>query len=442
MLLWTILMLMTAATAVWLSAPLLRDRGTRHEVAASELEIYRDQLGELEREQSDGAIDAAQAMAAGVEIKRRLLNAASSKADVGRPLSLAARHLTTVAVTGVIAIGSMLLYANVGRPELPSASRAATQLVRGGDSQEPTFRAAAAGAAALPAAQPTQVSAATPAGSNQALGSVDEMIERLVQRLKKQPGDVETWRMLGWSHISIGHYPEGAEAYRKATELQPDNATLLASYGEALVRVADGEVGAQAKAIFDRALALDASEPRARYFRGLAQQQSGNGRDALESWIALLGDGEADGAWGPDLRGQIVELAAQLGVDVSTRLPAAPDSRSGGILQALKERGEPPPAAPHPSQRGPSAQEMAAADQMDPAQRSAMIRGMVDGLAARLEKSPRDADGWIQLMRSRTVLGETEAAKAALAGALAVFKDAPEEQARITAAAAGIGIAR
>ena len=52
--------------------------------------------------------------------------------------------------------------------------------------------------------------------------AVDEMIERLVQRLKKQPGDVETWRMLGWSHVSIGHYPEGAEAYRKATELQPE----------------------------------------------------------------------------------------------------------------------------------------------------------------------------------------------------------------------------
>ena len=167
MLLWTILLLMTAATAVWLSAPLLRDRGARHEVAASELEIYRDQLGELEREQSDGAIDAAQVKAAGVEIKRRLLNAASSKADGGRPLSLAARHLTTVAVTGVIAIGSMLLYANAGRPELPSASRAATRLVRGGDSQEPTFRAAAAGAASLPAAQPPQVSAAAPAGSDQ-----------------------------------------------------------------------------------------------------------------------------------------------------------------------------------------------------------------------------------------------------------------------------------
>ena len=33
------------------------------------------------------------------------------------------------------------------------------------------------------------------------------------------------------------------------------------------------------------------------------------------------------------------------------------------------------------------------------------IRSMVDGLAKRLELSPRDADGWTSLMRSRVVLG-------------------------------------
>ena len=57
---------------------------------------------------------------------------------------------------------------------------------------------------------------------------------------------------------------------------------------------------------------------------------------------------------------------------------------------------------------------MRAAEAMAPADRSAMIRGMVDRLASRLEKSPRDADGWIKLMQSRMVLGETELAKQAL----------------------------
>ena len=36
-----------------------------------------------------------------------------------------------------------------------------------------------------------------------------------------------------------------------------------------------------------------------------------------------------------------------------------------------------------------------------------MIRGMVDGLAARLEANPNDVDGWLRLSRSYGVLGES-----------------------------------
>jgi cytochrome c-type biogenesis protein CcmH len=71
---------------------------------------------------------------------------------------------------------------------------------------------------------------------------------------------------------------------------------------------------------------------------------------------------------------------------------------------------------------------------------SAAIRSMVDGLAARLETSPHDVDGWARLMRSRVVLGEPEAATAALRRALDVFKDDAANSARIAAAAAELGL--
>ena len=48
---------------------------------------------------------------------------------------------------------------------------------------------------------------------------------------------------------------------------------------------------------------------------------------------------------------------------------------------------------------------------------------MVDGLADRLESSPRDVEGWTRLMRSRVVLGEREVAATAFRKALDVFKD-------------------
>jgi cytochrome c-type biogenesis protein CcmH len=94
------------------------------------------------------------------------------------------------------------------------------------------------------------------------------------------------------------------------------------------------------------------------------------------------------------------------------------------------------------AEKGPNAQDVQAAGAMPPADRVAMIRGMVDGLASRLEQTPRDADGWIKLIRSRLVLGEGELAKQALARGLDAFADDAPERNRIAAAAQELGVSR
>ena len=65
---------------------------------------------------------------------------------------------------------------------------------------------------------------------------------------------------------------------------------------------------------------------------------------------------------------------------------------------------------------------------------------MVEGLAARLEQTPNDVDGWVKLIRSRKVLGEAQKAEQAFHRAMDVFKDAPEEQARIVAIGQEMGL--
>jgi cytochrome c-type biogenesis protein CcmH len=69
-----------------------------------------------------------------------------------------------------------------------------------------------------------------------------------------------------------------------------------------------------------------------------------------------------------------------------------------------------------------------------------MIRGMVDRLAARLKAQPRDADGWIRLMRARVVLGDPTAASAALRDGLAAFGDSLPSQAKLRDAAKAMGV--
>ena len=57
---------------------------------------------------------------------------------------------------------------------------------------------------------------------------------------------------------------------------------------------------------------------------------------------------------------------------------------------------------------GPAAAGIAA---LPPEQQKAAIRGMVDGLAARLAQNGHDPEGWLRLVRAYTVLGETDKAR-------------------------------
>ena len=75
-----------------------------------------------------------------------------------------------------------------------------------------------------------------------------------------------------------------------------------------------------------------------------------------------------------------------------------------------------PPAAPDLSRAG----QIAAAP---PAERQAMIEGMVDGLEVRMQTTPDDIEGWRMLARSQTALARFDAAKASYRRLLALAPD-------------------
>src|SRR6516165_3773383 len=86
------------------------------------------------------------------------------------------------------------------------------------------------------------------------------------------------------------------------------------------------------------------------------------------------------------------------------RMIRAPDS------MAQKRRCN--AAISHPPRRR-TAQDVTAAQSMSSDERQAMIRGMVDRLAARLEQNPGDKEGWARLAHAYDVLGESEKAASA-----------------------------
>lgn len=228
------------------------------------------------------------------------------------------------------------------------------------------------------------------------------------------------WRTVGWAYAEKGDAAASADAYRKAAALEPGNAENWSSLGEALQTGSTAVVPEAAEAL-RKAIALNPSDPRARYFLAVQKDLSGDHRGALADWSALLKDTPPGAPWEADLHRTIRQTAER------NKLPV-PD---------LSPRGAPAATAAIP---GPSAEQMAAASAIPPNQQDAMVRAMVDRLARRLAANPRDADGWIRLMRSRAVLNDAAGARGALNSGLEAFADDPPTQARLRSAAAQLGI--
>ncbi|MFA5951061.1 MAG: hypothetical protein WC807_12340 [Hyphomicrobium sp.] len=70
------------------------------------------------------------------------------------------------------------------------------------------------------------------------LPDVETMISRLAERLERDGGDVQGWRMLGWSYASTGALEKAQSAYAKALSLSPDAAEIKAAYEEVSAAIA------------------------------------------------------------------------------------------------------------------------------------------------------------------------------------------------------------
>lgn len=409
MTLWIILTVLTAAAAVIVTVPLARRASQPVRPGQPEIDLAREQIAEIEREVDEGTLDATEAGAARIEIERRALGAIRQAETAEAAPATGSGNLAIAIVAGWVVVGAVGLYTVTGRPDLPAV---------------PVTRQATAAPTPRPAAAPAmQSSDALPVPA----GTVDDAITALADRLRDNPDDADGWQMLGWSYYNTQQYDQAVAAYARAAALRPNDAELLSLYGETIVRAASGQVTEMALDVFDRALASNPDDARARFFKGMALEQAGDPAAALEAWLALLASAPPGADWAPGVEERVRELAAATGTDISGSLPQTPLG-NGSLL--------PPPT---PS-RGPTAEDVAAAQDMTPQDRQEMIRGMVDGLQARLEENPNDPDGWIKLMRSRLVLGDPDAARAALEQAVAALGDDPASRDRIVAAAAEMGL--
>ncbi|WGF88798.1 c-type cytochrome biogenesis protein CcmI [Marinivivus vitaminiproducens] len=367
----------TLALLALLIAPLFQPR----EAAPAEgydLAVYHDQLAELERDSASGLIGDDEARAARIEIERRILAVADTRAAPAAAATARMRGSTGLAagLAVVLPVFTAGLYLALGQPSLPDQPLAARDIPE-----------------------------APPQGSEDV--QLASLIEQLHERLDAQPDDPRGWQILGRAEFGRGQPEAAVAAFRRALDLSPRSVEIEMQLSEALVAAADGMVTPEAERRFAGVLDRVPGLSKAKYYQGLVQAQKGELEQAVTLWRQVLADTPDDVAWRP----AVVEAVRAAGRDLGRS-----DAQIANDL----------PDGPQPSGGGPSAAEVARIQAMPPDEQARAIRGMVDSLAARLEREPDDAMGWLRLAQARTQLGDRERAREAFARALELRPNDPE----------------
>ncbi|EAQ27830.1 cytochrome c-type biogenesis protein cycH [Erythrobacter sp. NAP1] len=254
--------------------------------------------------------------------------------------------------------------------------------------------------------------------------------------------DAGPWSELAFAHFQRNEFGDAVSAYERAVEIDDSAAALWSALGEARVMAVDAASAAAdplpqiALDAFEKALELDPSDPRSRYFLAVKKDIDGDHQGAITDWLALLSDTPPGAPWESDVVRTIQQVGAINDIAVDQRLATVMETRAAQTPMLPGSGAAAGPAA-SANIRGPSAQQVVEASRMPPGEQRTMAEGMVARLESRLESEPTNVDGWVMLMRSRMTLGEPDAARAALDSAIAAN---PSRAGELRAAAEQLGV--
>jgi cytochrome c-type biogenesis protein CcmH len=341
-----------------------------------DINVYKDQLLEIEADLERGLLSADQSEAARTEIKRRMLAAADSGEAVTKAVGSGSNGLMIAIMTVLMPVGAVLLYLNLGSPDQPDQPLAGRDL-----------RATAA--------------------QNEEQMKISQSADKLSAYLKNNPDDLRGWTLLARTYMSLGRYPDSAMAYAEAYRVSEESAEFAVHYAEAMTLAANSEITDQARRLFEKALAADNSDPKARYYLGMYKAQQDDVRGAMQAWIDLATLSPPDAPWLTILNQQISRAARDSGIDPMTITPSADALALAKELQQNVQTDAP----------APTTADVKAAMGMSEGDRSEMIRSMVERLASKMKDDPKNKDGWLRLERAYRVLGEVDKADEAAARA-------------------------
>ena len=392
---WIITIGLTLIATVLFAVALRRGGADSDAVSDFDIRVYRDQLKEIEKDVARGVIDGDEAERLRTEVSRRILAADATQERRGDLAASARSQGLMIGVTALVLIaGSFALYVGIG----PITGLGAPGY---GDL---SLQNRIAQAEVLRLNRPSQATAeerAVPPATSEADGDYIALVRQLRDAVAQRPDDLEGHVLLVRAEARLGDFVAAHQTQQKVIALKGETITVddLGRYANLLVLAADGYVSPETEAVVTEMLSVQPNHPLARYYYGLMLSQTGRPDLAFRMWDALLREGPAEAPWIAPILGQIEDLAARSGV-----------------------RYQIPPIG---AGRGPSQEDIDAAEDLTPTERIEMIRGMVSGLAERLSTEGGPPEDWAQLISSLGVLGRIDDARLVYQNALEVFSDDP-----------------
>ncbi|MDQ5843807.1 MAG: c-type cytochrome biogenesis protein CcmI [Acidobacteriota bacterium] len=260
---WLICAVMVAIALAFVVPALLQTAGKGPDNSDTEanVDVYRDQISELDADLRNGIVAQEQYQHDRDEIERRLLeDVSTARPTVTERPAESGRRLTYAIALGIplIAIG---LYLRVGNPAAISAA---------------------------PATNVQAPFAGNPADGPMTQQRMESNVAALAQRLEQNPNDSQSWAMLGRSYLTLEKYAEASNAYAKATAVKPDDADLWADYAFALAMANGRRLQGQPQELIAKALKLDPDNPKALELAGSAAFEAKNYKEAVNYWQRLL----------------------------------------------------------------------------------------------------------------------------------------------------------
>src|SRR3569833_910800 len=263
MLFFVVAALLLAAALLFIVPPLWRQHGRKGvQRDRSNLEIYKDQLAELEADLANATISEEQFEQGRIELERRLLDevAAPAAAPAAVRDDKGAGRGAALSVALFIPLLAALIYLVQGNPQAISPQKAATVAADGANGP----------------------------GRAVTMDQIQNMVTELAQRMESNPNDAEGWMVLGRSYAALGRPAAERAAFARAVALVPENADLLVDYADALAMSSGETLEGKPMQLIGRALSIDPNNQKGLWLAGTAAYDRGDFNGAIAHWEKLL----------------------------------------------------------------------------------------------------------------------------------------------------------